>query len=352
MKKTVGLAAAVLLGAMSTAAHADPTTGPYATVSAGASFVQDVTPTIERGGDGNIATTTSFKTGYRATAAAGWGWGNGFRTEAEIGYSASDVSGGDLSDNGRFSQKTLMANFLYDFDTGTPWTPHLGVGAGVGFDRVGGVVVPAGIQTINTSSTSFSYQGIAGLEYALSPQLRLGLDYRYIGSSAIDVASGIYVNPHAASYDVNSHNVLLTLRVDFGVPPPAPTPIPAPPPQVLPPPPPVHVEAQRSFQVFFDFNKSEITAAAAKVIKAASDNVRAGHVTQIVVTGHTDTVGSAQYNQGLSDRRAAAVQHQLVADGVAANGITTRGVGKTGLLVPTADGVREAQNRRAEIVLQ
>jgi outer membrane protein OmpA-like peptidoglycan-associated protein len=296
-------------------------------------------------------TTTSFKTGYRVTAAAGWGWGNGFRTEAEFGYSASDVSGGDLSDNGRFSQKTLMGNILYDFDTGTQWTPHLGVGAGVGFDRVGGVVVPAGVQPINNASTAFSYQGIAGVEYALSPQLRLGLDYRYIGSSALDVGSGIYVNPHAAQYDVNSHNVLLTLRVDFGSAPAAPAPI-APPPAQLPPPPPAHVEAQRSFQVFFDFNKSDITAAAAKVIQAAADNVRAGHVTQIVVTGHTDTVGSAQYNQGLSERRAAAVQHQLVADGVAANGITTRGVGKTGLLVPTADGVREAQNRRAEIVLQ
>jgi OmpA-OmpF porin, OOP family len=351
MKKTAGLAAAMLLGTVSTVALADPTTGPYATVSAGASFVQDVTPTEQSGAEGNVATTTSFKTGYRVTAAAGWGWGNGLRTEAEVGYSASDADGGALSDNGRFSQKTLMGNVIYDFQTGTPWTPHLGVGLGVGFDRVGGVNVPAGIQPINASSTSFSYQGIAGVEYALSPALRLGLDYRYIGSSDIEVGSGVYVVPHAASYDVNSHNVLLTLRVDFGTAPPPPAAIVVPP-APLPPPPPAQVEAQRSFQVFFDFNKSDITAAAAKVIQAASDNVRAGHVTQIVVTGHTDTVGSAQYNQGLSERRAAAVQRQLVADGVAANGITTRGVGKTGLLVPTADGVREAQNRRAEIVLQ
>jgi len=111
-------------------------------------------------------------------------------------------------------------------------------------------------------------------------------------------------------------------------------------------------EKQRSFQVFFDFDKSEITEAASQVIAAAADSVKAGNVTTITVTGHTDTVGTARYNQALSERRAAAVKKTLVADGVTAGEITTIGVGKTGLLVPTADGVREPQNRRAEIVLQ
>ena len=112
------------------------------------------------------------------------------------------------------------------------------------------------------------------------------------------------------------------------------------------------VEAQREFQVFFDFDKSNVTAAAAQVIQAAADTVKAGGVAQITVTGHTDTVGSAAYNQALSERRAASVKAELVKDGVAGGEITTIGVGKTGLLVPTADGVREPQNRRAEIVLQ
>ncbi len=111
-------------------------------------------------------------------------------------------------------------------------------------------------------------------------------------------------------------------------------------------------EAQREFQVFFDFDKSDITDAAARVIQAAADVVKAGGIAHITVTGHTDTVGSARYNQGLSERRAASVKAKLVADGVGGGEITTMGVGKTGLLVPTADGVREPQNRRAEIVLQ
>ena len=352
MKKTVGVFAAVLLGTVSTAALADPTIGPYVSVGAGASFFEDITPQAQSGAAGLVPSTTTFKTGPRAVVAGGWGWGNGLRTELEFGYSTADVDNGFLSNDGKVRQFTLMGNAIYDFQTGTPWTPHIGFGLGIGWDRVSGVDTPPGILSINAHGNPFQWQGIAGLEYAFNPQLRLGLDYRYIGSSDIDVSSSSNISPHADSYNLGSHNVLLTLRVDFGSAPPPPAPITPPPAPLPPPPPPPHVEAQRSFQVFFDFNKSDITAAAAKVIQAAADNVKAGNVTQIQVTGHTDTVGSAKYNQGLSERRAAAVKQQLIADGVADGEIATRGVGKTGLLVPTADGVREAQNRRAEIVLQ
>jgi len=355
MKKTVGLAAAVLLSTASMAAFADPTTGLYGTVGAGVSFLEDITPHEQPNETSDIATTTSFKTGFRTTAALGWGFGNGVRSELELGYSASDVDTGFLSNNGRFTQYTVMGNLLYDFDTGTAWTPHVGAGIGIGDDRIGGANFPVGIQPIDVHSHVFTYQAIAGIEYAIAPQLKLGVDYRYLGSGDVSVSPGsIPAAPHSADFNIDSHNVLLTLRLDFGSPAPAPAAVvPPPPPAPVPPAPPApHVEVQRAFQVFFDFNKSDITAAAARVIQAAADNVKAGHVTQIVVTGHTDTVGSAQYNQGLSERRAAAVKTQLVTDGVASNGISTRGVGKTGLLVPTADGVREAQNRRAEIVLQ
>jgi iron complex outermembrane receptor protein len=139
---------------------------------------------------------------------------------------------------------------------------------------------------------------------------------------------------------------------DYDTPPAAPA-VAAVPEVAPPPPPPVKTpELQRSFEVFFDFDKSDVTEAAARVIQAAAESVKAGNIVKLTVTGHTDTVGSAKYNQALSERRAAAVKKSLVADGVAADEITAIGVGKTGLLVPTADGVREPQNRRAEIVLQ
>ena len=131
-------------------------------------------------------------------------------------------------------------------------------------------------------------------------------------------------------------------------PPPPPPPAPAAP---APAPAPT-MEKQREFQVFFDFDKSNITEAAAKVIQSAADVVKQGGIAHITVTGHTDTVGTSKYNQALSERRAASVKTQLVSDGVSGGEISTVGVGKTGLLVPTADGVREPQNRRAVIELQ
>jgi len=156
------------------------------------------------------------------------------------------------------------------------------------------------------------------------------------------------------TYDDSGVRYFLGAKFKFGsaeAPKPAAAPV-APAPAPTPPPPPPAVEAKRSFQVFFDFDKSNITQAAAHVIQEAADAVKAGHVVQITVTGHTDTVGTASYNQGLSERRAASVKTQLVTDGVPGGEVTTIGVGKNGLLVPTADGVREPQNRRAEIVLQ
>ena len=82
---------------------------------------------------------------------------------------------------------------------------------------------------------------------------------------------------------------------------------------------------------------------------AAANAARAGHEIHLLVTGHTDSVGPDRINQGLSERRAAEVARELMADGVAESDIATRGVGKSDPLVPTPDGVREAQNRRATI---
>jgi OOP family OmpA-OmpF porin len=103
------------------------------------------------------------------------------------------------------------------------------------------------------------------------------------------------------------------------------------------------------YYVFFDFDKSTIDAKGAETIKTVADEAKRGNVPVVHVTGYTDTVGTAAYNLKLSQRRAAAVAKALAAYGVQS---TTQGLGKTNLLVPTADGVREPSNRRAEIKFQ
>ena len=134
------------------------------------------------------------------------------------------------------------------------------------------------------------------------------------------------------------------LRLTFGAPPPplaAPIAVAAPAPQ-----------AARSYLVFFDWDKATLTDRAREIIREAAANSTHVQYTRIEVNGHTDTSGTARYNQGLSLRRANAVAAELVRNGVPRNVIAIRGLGQTHLLVPTGPGVREPQNRRVEIIIQ
>ncbi|SKA16925.1 OmpA family protein [Enhydrobacter aerosaccus] len=114
-----------------------------------------------------------------------------------------------------------------------------------------------------------------------------------------------------------------------------------------PPPPP----APKTFMVFFDWDSIKLSDQALRTLTQAGDAYKTSGNVQVTVTGHTDTSGSPQYNMALSLRRANAVKDVLVRQGVPATAITTVGRGEQGLLVPTGDGVREPQNRRAEIVI-
>jgi iron complex outermembrane receptor protein len=117
-------------------------------------------------------------------------------------------------------------------------------------------------------------------------------------------------------------------------------------------PPPVQAPAPapKSYLVFFDFNKSDLTSQAKDIVDAAAKNTSATKVTQLTVAGHTDTVGSDAYNMRLSRRRAESVAERLEKDGVPASQIEIVAKGKRDLLVPTGDGVREPQNRRVQIL--
>ncbi|MDA1325469.1 MAG: OmpA family protein [Proteobacteria bacterium] len=111
-------------------------------------------------------------------------------------------------------------------------------------------------------------------------------------------------------------------------------------------------EISRNFLVFFDLNKADLTSLAQKIIgSAAAEAKRAGNV-RLRVTGHADRSGTPQYNQRLSMRRANAVRQRLQRLGIAANDIAVIAKGESEPLVATADGVREPQNRRLEILLE
>jgi outer membrane protein OmpA-like peptidoglycan-associated protein len=142
---------------------------------------------------------------------------------------------------------------------------------------------------------------------------------------------------------------------NFGEPP-APPPAPAPEPVAPPPPapepvvaPPPPVCSPGPFIVFFEWDKSDITPEAASILdNAIAQYANCGNA-QVMLAGHADRSGSAQYNVGLSQRRADAVKAYMVAHAIPDAVVTEQAFGESRPRVETADGVREVQNRRVEI---
>ena len=108
-------------------------------------------------------------------------------------------------------------------------------------------------------------------------------------------------------------------------------------------------QSDAKYLVFFDWNKATLTPEARQIVAKAADEFKRTGAARLVATGYTDLSGTPAYNYKLSVRRAEAVKAELVRLGVPAGTITTIGRGEEDPLVPTKDGVREAQNRRVSI---
>ena len=101
--------------------------------------------------------------------------------------------------------------------------------------------------------------------------------------------------------------------------------------------------------ILFPSNARSLNSRAIGTIDTVAEVLRHYDRTLIDVNGYTDTTGSPQYNQKVSQARAEAVADVLVDDGVNAARISPRGFGETHLRVPTGDNTNEPRNRRVEI---
>jgi OmpA-OmpF porin, OOP family len=311
-----------------------------------------------------------FEDGYVGVLSLGWGFGNGLRAEIEGNFrdnAIRNVTGFSLnstSNTGRVRQYGGMANVFYDFDPGffgfgtSYLQPYVGVGAGYvvsEYSNVGSYDPGQQLRLrINGSDGQFAYQGIAGLAFPLTwagvPGLTFTTEYRFFGTLEPSLQGRVNSTVNGATLargkvepENYNHSVLVGLRYAFNQPVPAAAaaPITAPTPQIA-----------RTYLVFFDWDRADLTARAKEIIGEAAVNARRVQSTRIEVAGHADRSGTPQYNQGLSQRRADAVAAELVARGISRNEITIQAFGETRPLVATADGVREPQNRRVEIVLR
>jgi outer membrane protein OmpA-like peptidoglycan-associated protein len=314
-------------------------TGWYVGIEGGANWIDDADVAFNTGAVGEA----EFESGWVVFAEVGYRWDNNWRIELEGGWRDNDVDcvsvGGPCNPvpGADVSQFTHMINVLHDIDL-TERTA-LAVGLGVGGDFVDADVPIAVLR--DDDDYVFAGQAIVQLTHELAERLDFVLTYRYM---ITDDPEFRLLVPVTVEYENENHTVSIGLR--FALQPQAPKmmePVASMPP---PPPPP---DEPRQFIVYFGFNKSSLDRRAIEVVEeAAATAMRVGYVS-ILVTGHTDTVGSNAYNKRLSLRRARAVSRALVDQGIPRQGITAVGKGETELLVRTGDREVEARNRRATI---
>ena len=372
LKKAL-LAATVL--SLPVAAQAQPITGLYIGAGAGGNYRVDNDFNLPAGSRALAAAAGLPQTGkvetnwgYVGLGSIGWGFGNGFRAEIEGNYRNNSVdtvvlSGRTASSSGGIvHQYGVMANALYDFNSLNfgGFSPYVGVGAGyvwTDFRGVRGAANFGGVRNgtarIDDRDGRFAYQGIAGVAYSLAsvaPGLSLTAEYRFLGTlenklnyTGTLAGAGGGVGGGTVRTESYNHSVLLGLRYAFNAPRPAPVVAVAPAPAPAP---------ARTYLVFFDWDRADLTDRARQIIAEAATNAQRVGSTRIEVGGHADRTGTAQYNQRLSVRRAEAVAAELGRRGIARNQISVQGFGFDRPLVPTAQGVREPQNRRVEIVLR
>ena len=252
------------------------------------------------------------------------------------GWSPHWVNEGQSGPSGELSEASLMTNLIYDVHLFERFSLAFGVGAGGDYARF---KLDTHWAPIDEGDFHFAYQGLAGVNYALSAATVVFVNYRY--TDVHDISFDPTPNVHLEGGDFRKQAATAGVRFALFVPD-APSPIP-------PPTTPVAVPLEREFMVFFGFNQSDLTDEALATIKEAVGAVHDSGSAAISVVGHADRAGSIGYNKALSLRRAKSVRKALIAEGVAAEAISIAGRGESEPLVPTNDGVREPQNRRVHI---
>ena len=106
------------------------------------------------------------------------------------------------------------------------------------------------------------------------------------------------------------------------------------------------------FTLFFVEGKDEFTDESKLIVDGVFAEIAKRPIPDVIVIGHTDSVGSDPANDVLSRQRAEVVRAAFAARGLAADKVVTVGRGKRELAVPTGDGVAEPRNRRVEILVR
>jgi opacity protein-like surface antigen len=334
-------AAAVLTAFGMAQASAEQPESAYLGVGGGAVFLPQ--EKLENGA--KIDTDT----GWVADGTLGLRWKSGWRLEiegahrendAKVPYQVITIPTGffvaapspvvqNLTASGKITSTSVMLNGIRDLDMGWKFlVPY--VGAGVGWARVN---YDLPVPNSTKRDTGGIWQLIGGATFPLCKTVEAFADYRYFDTFSMD---DINLGGSKIDGSYHGHEVTAGLRWTFWT---APEPVAAAPA-------PAPVAQPKDYVIYFEFDKSNVTKAAGAVLdelKATSGG------TPVSVVGHTDTMGSAAYNQKLSDRRASNTAKALELRAVKVDSVSGKGFSEPA--VNTGPGVKEPLNRRAVIKL-
>lgn len=280
------------------------------------------------------ANAAALEDDWMFDVAVGRMFDNGFRADGELASrtNRANVSSYYSSSEAQVRATSAMINGFYDFTRKGLVQPYVGIGAGF-----------VNVEANGQDDTSIAWQAMAGLAFPLRERLHLDLGYRHFEADELKYPA------QTGSYEHDA--VTLGVRYEFAGPAPAPVaaaPAPAPEPTPIPPP---AACPTSEFVVYFEWDRSNLNAAAAATLDQAVARARQCNVNAVVVVGHTDTSGSNAYNMALSQRRAVIVRDGLVARGMAASLMTMQSRGESELARQTRDGVREPLNRRTAVTI-
>lgn len=255
--RRLALTAAMLAATASTPAFAQDV-GPYIGLDAGVLFPNHQTYSIPGiNGVGPNEYEVVYKPGFDGDINLGYDFGM-FRLEGEVAYKRAKVHSektarvnGDLfpadAIAGHDSVWSAMVNGLVDFELSPRWTGFAGGGVGAAWKKYSYHDYNANTGSLEDSKSAFAWQLLAGVNYAVSPSVDVGLKYRYFDAGRFNYPAASSEFGVPASSRFRSHSALASVTFKFGrevevaPPPPPPPPVEAAP--LPPPPPPAPVES-------------------------------------------------------------------------------------------------------------
>lgn len=109
---------------------------------------------------------------------------------------------------------------------------------------------------------------------------------------------------------------------------------------------------EKKFTIYFDSNSTEVTSTQQQTIDDLVEYIQSCPTCEVIIVGHSDTVGNKAYNQKLSLQRTDAIKNLLEAQDLEMKNITTQHFGEDKPLVETGDGITNEQNRRVEVTVR